>query len=244
MGCCWIILRTGREVHPTAVCTGQYHAMMHACYQLYSDCISSISSSICHSWCVFLTSSFFSPLLHPSLTISAVCLSRPNSALASLCASDLLLREDPIQVKACFNAFLAESFCTSHCVMCANAQHPPSASPQCFSCCRHTHISAVFSPLTSSLRLFISSSLRHCLPFCCTLTAFLLFILAWPHPLTPPFLYITVAQLVRRSAVNFLACSPVKQSLSLTNRVSDEVAPALGTSSPYLAVLIHKMLPC
>lgn len=194
----------------------------------------------------FLPLLFF--LLHPSLTISAVCLSRPNAAVACLSASDLLLREDPIQVKACFNAFLAESFCTSHCVMCANAQHPPSASPQCFSCCRHTHISAVFSPLTSSLRLFISSSFPHCLSFCCALTAFLLFILccfdilAWLQPPTPPF-YTSQLQCWLENAVNFLACSPV-QSLSLTNRVSDEVAPALGTNRPYLAVFIHKMLPC
>lgn len=194
MGCCWIILRTGRETSTPSLSP---ISLLYALVSTMQWCMPATNSTaivytvflppfVIHD-VFFLHPLFFPPCYILRLQFLLYVCQGQIQPLASLCASDLLLREDPIQVKACFNAFLAESFCTSHCVMCANAQHPPSASPQCFSCCRHTHISAVFSPLTSSLRLFISSSLPHCLPFCCTLTTFLLFILAWLHPLTPPF---------------------------------------------------------
>lgn len=199
MDCCWIILPTGSEgtsapslnpisrLYWSAPCNDV--CPLPTVQILYiQNIFFHLSFVMCFSYILFF---FPCHILHLRFLLY-VC----QGQIQPSPLSDLLLREDPIQVKACFNAFLAESFCTSHCVMCANAQHPPSASPQCFSCCRHTHISAVFSPLTSSLRLFISSSFPHCLSFCCTLAAFFIVyiccldILACLHPpLHPPPIY-------------------------------------------------------
>lgn len=112
--------------------------------------------------------SFFKPPCHISLSprlppptvffFKSPCSSRPNSDLSTLSLSESLLREDPSRVKTHFNAFFTESFCA---VMCANAQHPPSASPQCFFYCRR------LVSLQSSLLWLHHVTLSH--TSCCSL---------------------------------------------------------------------------
>lgn len=106
---------------------------------------------------VFVVVSFFLPS----------CLSRPDSVRLSLGSSDSLFREGLLsEQQAAFQAFFAGSFCTSRCVMRANAEHAAclrlSAVFQPLAADTLTHISAVF---------FVLSPCSRRLAVCCTFAA-------------------------------------------------------------------------